>query len=149
MNREQKTQSQSGYARRNILLNSIMSILFFILLAQLFLFIVSVRDYQREYTADESVLISQLTYQEYDALVDNVYRNEARNVPVRGDMAEIYAAAHYYEEAMLYYAHQTAGNTAQAQKRLARMREYEEQMGEYAFVKEEIREFLEAGEGNF
>ncbi len=149
MNRGQKTQSQPGHARRDVLLNIIMSVLCFILIVQCFLFIVRLRDYQRVYTADESALISQLTYQEYDMLMDYVYRNEARNVPVTGDMAKIYAVAHYYEAAMLAHAHQTAGNSQPAQQRRAQMQEYEKQMGEYDFVKEEIREILGAEEGNF
>lgn len=92
--------------------------------------------------SDESELFSRLQYQSYDSLLDAVYRNEAGNAPKEGDMEALYAVAHYYENAMMYHAYQTAGDSEKAQARYEKMLEYEAQMGEYAFAKEEILEYL-------
>lgn len=102
----------------------------------------NVLDYRRVYTADEMSLISMVSYGQYDTLAENVHRNEAYQAPVKGDMAQLYAVAYYYEAAMLYHAHSEAGNTAQAQRKYDKMQEYEKQMGSYAFAKEEIWESL-------
>lgn len=143
----QKTGQRPGQKRprRDILLNLIVRALGVILFIQAVVFIGNVIEYQKVYAADEAALIRQVTYQEYDSLVDQVCRNEAMNVPVKGDMAEIYAVAYYYEAAMLYKAHLTAGNTRQAQLKYERMQEFEPQMGEYAFAKEEIWKILGIG----
>ena len=90
----------------------------------------------------ESELFSRLRYQDYDYLVDAVHKNEVRNVPKKGDMEALYAVAYYYENDMMYHAYQTVGNTELAKVRYERMLEYEAQMGEYAFAKEEILEYL-------
>ena len=92
--------------------------------------------------SDESELLGRLRYQDYDYLLDDVYKNEVRNVPKEGDMEALYAVAYYYENAMMYHAYQTVGNTPKAKERYEKMLEYEAQMGEYAFAKEEILEYL-------
>lgn len=142
MIQNQSAEEKTGISRRDILLNGIVILLCVILFVQIFMFIREAADYHNVYWADEVTLIREITDRQYDNLVENVYRNEALGVPVKGDMAEIYAAAHYYEAAMLYNAHQKAGNLKQAQEKYAQMQAYEEQLGEYAFVKEEIEAFL-------
>ena len=92
--------------------------------------------------SDESELFNRLRYQDYDYLLEAVYKNEVRNVPKEGDMEALYAVAYYYENAMMYHAYQTAGNTDKAKARYEKMLEYEAQMGEYAFAKEEILKYL-------
>ena len=100
-------------------------------------------DSNQLYVSDEHSLIYRVYYRKYNDLVDNVYRNEISEAPVKGDMAEIYAVAHYYENAVLYYAHQIAGNAAQSQMRYERMQEYSGDMGEYADEADNILEYLE------
>lgn len=142
MSLNQGTEEKTGVSRRNLLLNGIVILLSVILFVQVVIFAREAASYQKVYAVDEANLLRMVTNQQYDNLVESVYRNEAQEVPVKGDMAQIYAAAYYYEAAMLYHAHQEAGNMRQAQEAYARMREYEEQLGECAFVKEEIGEFL-------
>lgn len=142
MSLKQGTEEKTGVSRRNLLLNGIVILLSVILFVQVIIFVREAASYQKVYAVDEANLLRMVTNQQYDNLVESVYRNEAQEVPVKGDMAQIYAAAYYYEAAMLYHAHQEAGNVRQAEEAYTRMREYEEQLGEYAFVKEEIKEFL-------
>lgn len=134
----QNEEEKTNFLRRNFLWNGIVIVLCAILFLQVITFIGEAADYHKVYTVDEANLIRMLTGQQYDSLVENVYRNEAQGVPVKGDMAQIYATAYYYEAAMLYNAHQKAGDETQAEEKLAQMQAYEEQMGEYAFAKEEI-----------
>lgn len=133
---------KTGISRRNLLLNGVVILLCVILLVQIVTFIREASTYQKVNAVDEAVLIQMLNGQHYDSLVENVYRNEARGVPVEGDMAQVYAAAYYYEAAMLYNAYQKAGNDRLAEEKYVQMLEYEKQLGEYAFVKEEIADYL-------
>jgi len=138
----QNAEEKTGFPRRNLLWNGIVIVLCAILFFQVITFISEVADYQKVYTVDEAVLLQMLTKQQYDSLVENVYRNEAKGEKAEGDMPQIYAAAYYYEAAMLYHAHQKAGNEQLAEEKYAQMLEYEKQLGEYAFVIEEVRAFL-------
>lgn len=138
----QNAEEKTGFLRSRLLWNGIVIVLCAILFLQVITFIKEAADYHKVYTVDESVLLQMLTGRQYDSLVENVYRNEAHGVSVSGDMEQIYAAAYYYEAAMLYHAHRKSGNVRQAEEAYVRMQEYEGQLGEYAFVKEEIREFL-------
>lgn len=142
MNRNQSAEEKNGALRRNFLLNGIVILLSLILFIQVVIFIREASSYQKVNAVDEAILIQMLTGQQYDSLVENVYRNEARGVKAEGDMPQIYAAAYYYEAAMLYNAHQKAGNEQLAKEKYAQMLEFEKQLGEYAFVIEEIRAFL-------
>lgn len=119
----------------------IFCIVFFIQTASLIWYVVEDKHVYND-ISDESELLSRIRYQDYDYLLDAVYKNEVRNVPKEGDMEALYAVAYYYENAMMYHAYQTAGNTAKANARYEKMLEYEAQMGEYAFAKEEILEYL-------
>lgn len=100
-------------------------------------------DSDQGFVSDEHFLLYRVYDQEYNDLLNSVYRNEISEAPVKGDMAEIYAVAHYYENAMLYYAHQIAGNTAQSKLRYERMQEYLGNMGEYADEADNMLEYLE------
>ncbi len=142
MNGNQREEGKTGISRRNLLLNGIVILLCVVLCIQIVTFVREASDYMRGPDIDEGLLIQEVNLQNYERLVENVYRNEALGVPVEGDMAEIYAAAYYYEAAMLYNAHRKAGNAQQAEENYARMQTYEEQLGDYAFVKEEIWAFL-------
>lgn len=119
----------------------ILSIVLFIQTASLIWYVVGDKQVYNN-ISDESELFSRLRYQDYDYLLDDVYKNEVRNVPKEGDMDALYAVAYYYENAMMYHAYQTTGDTAKAKERYDKMLEYEKQMGEYAFAKEEILEYL-------
>lgn len=134
----QGAEEKTGVSRRNLLLNGIVVLLCVILFAQVVIFVKEAASYQKVYAVDEANLIRMITGQQYDNLVESVYRNESQGVSIKGDMEQIYATAYYYEAAMLYNAHQKAGNVQQAEEKFARMQAYEEQMGEYAFAKEEI-----------
>ena len=119
----------------------IFCIVFFIQTASLIWYVVEDKHVYND-ISDEAELLSRLRYQDYDYLLDAVHKNEVRNVLKEGDMEALYAVAYYYENAMMYHAYQTAGNTAMAKARYEKMLEYEAQMGEYAFAKEEILEYL-------
>ena len=119
----------------------IFCIVFFIQTASLIWYVVEDKHVYND-ISDEAELLSRLRYQDYDYLLDAVYKNEVRNVPKEGDMEALYAVAYYYENAMMYHAYQTAGDTVRAKERYDKMSEYEAQMGEYAFAKEEILEYL-------
>lgn len=142
MNLNQGAEEKTGVSRGKLLLDGIVILLCVILFVQVVTFVREAVSYQKVYAVDEADLIRMVTGQQYDSLVESVYRNEAQEVPVKGDMAQIYAAAYYYEAAMQYNAYQKAGNVQQAEEKLARMQAYEEQMGEYAFVKEETGAIL-------
>lgn len=128
--------------RRDVWLNVLMVVLCLVLLIQVVAFFIDLADYQHVYTADEASLISMVSDRQYDMLVENVYRNEAYDVQKTGDMEQLYAVAYYYEAAMLYHAHRSAGNDAPAEQYYNDMMKYEKQMGSYAFAKDEIWEFL-------
>lgn len=119
----------------------ILCIVFFIQTASLIWHVVEDKHVYND-ISDESELLSRLRYQDYDYLLDAVYKNEVRNVPKEGDMEALYAVAYYYENAMMYHAYQTTGDAVKAKERYEKMLEYEAQMGEYAFAKEEILEYL-------
>ncbi len=142
MNGNQNAEDKTGVSRKNLLLNGIVILLCVVLGIQIVTFFRESSDYLKGPETDEAFLIQWVSYQNYARLLEDVYRYEALGVPVEGDMAQIYAVAHYYEAAMLYNAHQKAGNTQQAEEKFAQMQAYEEQLGEYAFVKEEIGAFL-------
>lgn len=142
MSLKQGAEEKTGVSHRNLLLNGIVILLSAILFIQVIIFVREAVSYQKVYAVDEANLLRMATGQQYDNLVESVYRNQAQEVPIKGDMAQIYAAAYYYEAAMLYHAHQEAGNVRQAEEAYARMRKYEEQMGEYAYLKEEMIDFL-------
>lgn len=142
MSQNQSVKERNSTFLRNFLLNGIVILLSLILFIQAVLFIREASSFQKVNAVDEAILIQMLTRQQYDSLVENVYRNEAKGVKAEGDMAQIYAAAYYYEAAMLYNAHQKAGNEQLAEGNYAQMLEYEKQLGEYAFVIEEIKAFL-------
>lgn len=142
MNGNQNAEDKTGVSRKNLLLNGIVILLCVVLGIQIVMFFRECSDYLKGPETDEALLIQWVSHQNYERLVEDVYRYEALGVPVEGDMAQIYAAAHYYEAAMLYNAHQKAGNAQQAEEKFAQMQAYEEQLGEYAFVKEEIWAFL-------
>lgn len=142
MSQDRKREGKTDVSRRNLVLNGIVVLLSAILFIQAVTFIREASGYMKMSETDEETLMRQLNGRQYDMLVENVYRNEARGAKAEGDMAQIYAAAYYYEAAMLYNAYQKAGNKEQAQEKYARMQTYEKQLGEYAFVKEEIWTFL-------
>lgn len=142
MNGSQSVEEKKGVSRKNLLLDGIVILLCVILCVQVITFIREASDYLKLPEIDEGTLIQEVNGRQYERLVENVYRNEALGAPVKGDMEQIYAAAYYYEAAMLYNAHQKAGNVRQAEEKYAQMQAYEEQLGEYAFVKEEIWAFL-------
>lgn len=149
MKGNQKKVLQPGVFGRDALLYGIMVVLCAVLMVQMISFVGDVfdyQDYQRANIADETMLIDMITAREYDFLLDHVYRNEAAGAPVKGNREALYAVAHYYEAAMLYHAHQRAGNEEQAQAKYAKMQEYEKKMGTYAFVKEDIWDFLGIGQ---
>lgn len=143
MNGSQRVEEKKGISRKNLLLDGIVILLCVILFVQAVTFIREASDYLKPPEIDEGTLIQEVNVRQYERLVENVYRNEALGVPVEGDMAEIYAVAYYYEAAMLYNAHKKAGNEPQAEEKYTQMQMYEEQMGTYAFAKEEIWEFLD------
>ena len=128
---------------KDVVLNIIIIVLCVILFGLIAIYTAVYIDSNQLYVSDEHSLIYRVYYRKYNDLVDNVYRNEISEAPVKGDMAEIYAVAHYYENAVLYYAHQIAGNAAQSQMRYERMQEYSGDMGEYADEADNILEYLE------
>ena len=128
---------------KDVVMNIIIIVLCVILFGLIAIYTAVYIDSYQLYVSDEHSLIYRVYYRKYNDLVDNVYRNEISEAPVKGDMAEIYAVAHYYENAVLYYAHQIAGNTDQSKLRYERMQEYSEDMGEYADEADNILEYLE------
>lgn len=128
--------------RGDILLNGLIVVLCLVLLVQAAAFFINLADYQKVHTADEASLISMVSDRQYDTLLENVYRNEAYGVQKKGDMEQLYAVAYYYEAAMLYHAHRSAGDDGLAKQNHDDMQNYEKQMGDYAFAKDEIWEFL-------
>ena len=93
---------------KDVVLNIIIIVLCVILFGLIIIYAAVYIDSNQLYVSDEHSLLYSVYYQRYNDLVDSVYRNEISEAPVKGDMAEIYAVAHYYENAVLYYAHQIA-----------------------------------------
>ncbi|MCM1251615.1 MAG: hypothetical protein NC321_02245 [Clostridium sp.] len=128
----------------NKVMNIIIAALSVVLFVQIFLFTgyVLERELVYGYDSDEEDLVNDMKYQDYDNLLNAVHQNEAMGVQKTGEMEALYAVAYYYENAMMYHAYRTAGNREMAQQRYDRMLEYEMQMGEYSFAKEEILDYL-------
>ena len=129
---------------KNIVANIIIIVLCIFLFLFTITFIGETIEYNKSYTYDDTTLLRYVSYQQYVDLVDAVYANEAKGVSVKKDMEEVYALAHYYNNAVLYYAYQGIGDMEQAQIKYEKMQEYEAQLDEYAYVTEEIRNDLEA-----
>lgn len=122
----------------NFILNIIIIALsIFLLILSLFM-IFEVKDYARQRNYDESTLIYELSYQNYDQLLRDVLTNEQNGVKTSGDMPQLYAVAHYYNASVRYCLYAADGNTQMAQKCLDKMEECAQNMGEYSFAKEDI-----------
>lgn len=97
MSQDRKREGKTDVSRRNLVLNGIVVLLSAILFIQAVTFIREASGYMKMSETDEETLMRQLNGRQYDMLVENVYRNEARGAKAEGDMAQIYAAAYYYE----------------------------------------------------
>lgn len=128
---------------KNIILNIIIIALCIILFLFTIAFIGETVEYNKVYTYNGVALLRYIEHQQYTELTDAVYENEANGV-FSAKMEEMYAIAHYYHNAVLYYAYQNIGDTQQAQIKYEKMQEYEAKLGEYAYVKDEILSNLEA-----
>lgn len=128
---------------KGVVLNIIIIVLCVILFGLIITYAAAYMDYNKIYVYDEHNLLYRVYDQEYNGLTEGVYQNEVLEAPVKGNMADIYAVAHYYENAVLYYAHKIAGNAAQSDMRYERMQEYSGNMGEYADEADAILEYLE------
>ena len=137
------TMAQKKLFNKDALLNIIIIVLCVILFGLIIIYAVGYLSYSKAYVYDEHNLLYKVYDQEYNGLAECVYQNEVLEAPVKGDMADIYAVAHYYENAVLYYAHKIAGNAAQSDMRYERMQEYSGSMGEYADEADNILEYLE------
>ncbi|MCM1387229.1 MAG: hypothetical protein NC231_07885 [Bacillus sp. (in: Bacteria)] len=128
----------------NKVMNIMIAALSVVLFLQIFLFAgyVLERELVYGYDSDEEDLVNDMKYQDYDNLLNAVHQNEAMGVQKEGEMEALYAVAYYYENAMMYHAYRTAGDREKAQQRYDKMLEYEMQMGEYSFAKEEILDYL-------
>ena len=135
--------TQKKVFNKGAVLNIIIIVLCVILFGLIITYAAVYMDSGKIYVYDEHDLLYRIYNQEYNRLAEYVYQNEVLEAPVSGDMADIYAAAHYYENAVLYYAHQIAGNTAQSKMRYERMQEFFGDMGEFADEADEILEYLE------
>lgn len=135
--------AQKRFFNKGTVMNIIIIVLCVILFGLIIIYAATYMNYNKAYVYDEHDLLYKVYDQEYNILAECVYQNEVSNAPVKDDMADIYAIAHYYENAVLYYAHQIAGNAAQSQMRYERMQEYSGDMGEYADESDNILEYLE------
>lgn len=128
---------------KGAVLNIIIIVLCVILFGLIIIYTAIYMDYNRTYVNDEHYMLYRVYDKEYNDMTESVYQNEITGAPTEGSMAQLYAVAHYYENAVLYYAHQTAGNAAQADTRYEKMQEYAKDMGEFADEAEVILEYLE------
>lgn len=136
--------TKNKQSAKNIVLNMIIIALCVFLFLFTVTFIVEMIDYNKVYTCDDGMLLRYVNYGQYEDLVNAVYANEAKGVSVKESMKEVYAIAHYYHNAVLYYAYQKTGDTGQAQIKYKKMQEYEAKLDEYSYVKDEIWEYLES-----
>ena len=135
--------AQKKLFNKDAVLNIIIIVFCVILFGLIIIYAATYMNYNKAYVYDEHDLLYKVYDQEYNGLTECVYQNEVLEAPVKGDMADIYAVAHFYENAVLYYAHQIAGNDAQSDMRYERMQEYTGDMGEYADETDNILEYLE------
>lgn len=140
MNTEQQKDNRNRLI--NIACNIVIVVLCIVLFGQGVVFVQRLADYRTDYYTQEDTLRNQVRHKMYIALLDAVCRNEAKEIPVEGDMEQLYAVAHYYEQAMIYNAYVQSGDAQAAAPHYDRMKEYESRMGEYDFVAEEIQEIL-------
>lgn len=140
MNTEKQNENRNRLI--NIVCNIIIVVLCIILFGQCASFVFRLAGYHRDYYTEEDTLRNQVRFKSYYSLLDEVFRNEAKDAPMEGDMEQLYAVAHYYEQAMLYHAYMHIGDSEAAAPHYFRMKEYESRMGEYDFAAEEIREIL-------
>lgn len=135
--------AQKKLFNKDAILNIIIIVLCVILFGLIITYTVAYMNYNKAYVYDEHDLLYKVHDQEYNGLTECVYQNEVLEAPIKGDMSDIYAVAHYYENVVLYYAHQLAENAAQSQMRYERMQKYSGNMGEYADEADIIFEYLE------
>ena len=135
--------TQKKIFNKGAILNIIIIVLCVILFGLIIIYTAIYMDYNRTYVNDEHYMLYRVYDNEYNDLMESVYQNEISGASIEGSMAQLYAVAHYYENAVLYYAHQTAGNAAQADMRYEKMQEYAKDMGEFADEAEVILEYLE------
>ena len=101
-----------------------------------------INDYSVNYASNEDRLTDTVRYS-MDRLVELVSKNEALNVKPKGDMEELYALAHYYDNALRAHAFETAGYPEEAKKYRDVLDEYREKCGGYAFWENEIDSMFE------
>lgn len=127
---------------KNFVFNIIIVVLSVMLILLTFTFAAGVFDYQRDYIMDEEDMIYYVRFQNYHYLTEQMYYQQAKNVKPSEDMKMLYAVAHYYENAVMYQAYAESGESQKAQEKYEKMQQYEGQMGDYAFAKEDIWNLL-------
>lgn len=129
-------------AGKSLIYNIVIIVLSVLLVLLTLTFVVGVYEYQMDYIADEEDMIYYVSYQNYGYLAEQMYRQEAKNIRPTGDMEMLYAVAHYYENAVMYQAYTESGESQKAQEKYEKMLQYEGQMGDYGFAKEDIWNLL-------
>jgi len=126
----------------NVITNFIIGIMGIIFVILVWLTWREFRYARSSYIWSEDSLLGYIQMQDYAGVLQGAYNNEMRGIKSTDTMKECYAAAYYYEAAVLYKAYAEMGKTEEAKKYGRIMEEQEALMGELTFAAEEIREEL-------
>lgn len=127
---------------KDAIMNIVIAVLSVGLAITLIMTVHSFWETMRVYTHTETSLLYQLQDEEYMALLDDMYDNEAKGVHATKDMEKCYAVARYYEAAVAYKMYQEAG-LEEALRYKTTMEEQRELMGEFEYAADNIDKKLE------
>ena len=99
--------------------------------------------YMKGYAYDEEDFLSCIRIEDYSSMVEYLYKNEVNDVKTTAGMEECYAVARYYEAASMYKAYKAVGRNAEAEEKKQMMEGQITEMGELAYVAEDIVAYLE------
>ena len=125
----------------DIVLNVILAVVIAAVVLFSLILVYEINDYATDYRSDEEQLTNTLSYSA-DRFLYLTERNEALGVEESGDMAELAALAHFYDNAVRARAFENVGNTEAADRYNAAKEEELKKCGSYAFMADELEKSL-------
>lgn len=137
---------ESNLSAKSMVLNTIIVVLVFLLLIVGGVAIGEISDNFGTYKLDEGSFSYPLNRESYGEMLRNYYQNCEAGEEDNRSLQEYYGVAKYYEAAFFYRLYEESGDTERAEKQRELMEDAEAQMGDFAFVAENIKEKLQIAE---
>lgn len=128
---------------KNLILNLLLAGLCIALVITIAGTVYEIYDYSKVNVRTQEHFMGELKYENYEEMVNDMYRNEANGIKPTETMEECYAIARYYEAAVYYKAYSLSGETQKAAKKKELMEEQKALTGELAYAIEDINTQLE------